>query len=106
MSLWQGCVLCKGGCCYSNLVCVMTGGQEEVRMKAKNVVGANLSGFCLFDVVPDFQGPGQMPPSLGTVESGFSTAGRRQPSFERPAFKLSPWLESGNLDFRRVPMVP
>lgn len=75
-------------------------------MKAKKVVGVNLLGFCLFNVVPDFQGPGQMPPSLGTVESGFSTAGWRQLSFERPAFKPGPWLESGNLDLRRVPMVP
>lgn len=107
MPLWQGRVLCKGGCCYSDLVCIMTRSQEKVQMKAKKVVGVNLSGFCLFNVVPDFQGPGQMPPSLGTTESRFSTAGQRQPSFfERPAFKLGPWLESWNLDFRGVPMVP
>lgn len=47
--------------------CLMTVSQEKVQMKAGEAVGANLAGFCPFRVIADFQGPGQMPPSLGTV---------------------------------------
>lgn len=30
-------------------------------------------------------------------------AGLRMLVFKRPAYKVGPWLESGTLDFRRVP---
>lgn len=75
--LWQGPALCKGGCHYSHLVCIMTGRQEKVQTKAAQVVGVHLAGLLTFNVVPDFQGPAQLPPSLGTVQSRVSRADLR-----------------------------
>lgn len=67
--LWQGDALCKGVCHYSDLLCIMTGRQEKVQTKAAQVVGVHLAGLLTVNVVPDFQGPAQRPPSLGTVQS-------------------------------------
>lgn len=42
----------------------------------------------------------------GTVQKRANTGGLKILSIERPSYKVGPWLESANLNFRRFPSFP